>query len=222
MSTIPAPSRLPEALRDATWPLHREVERSELMRRLIAGRFDRAQYVALLVNLGVIYRALEPALERLARHPWLAPIRAPALARCAAIEADLRDLGSSASAAPARAATRYAERLGTLERAAPGLLAAHAYVRYLGDLSGGQRLARVVARTLGLQPPAGLRFYDFGGAAASAALAQEFRRGLASIPASGADEEALVDEACHAFRLHAELFDELLSLPASARAPAAR
>lgn len=38
---------------------------------------------------------------------------------------------------------------------------AHAYVRYLGDLSGGQFIRRRIAKAYGLEDSAGVSFYDF-------------------------------------------------------------
>jgi len=44
----------------------------------------------------------------------------------------------------------------------PGKLLAHAYVRYLGDLSGGQLVASKIRRVYGLPPPpGGTSFYEF-------------------------------------------------------------
>lgn len=205
---------LPDLLREATWPLHREVERSGLMRRILGGRFERAQYVALLYNLHAIYATLEPLLLRHAQHPWLAAIHDPRLFRADALRDDLRVLEGSpaetAAAEPLMPATHdYVARLQSLDRGAPQLLAAHAYVRYLGDLSGGQALARVVARALALTPPAGVRFYDFGPAAQVEQRAAAFRAGLAQIPADAAGAQQLATEAQCAFELHGALFREL-------------
>lgn len=209
MSTV-----LPDLLREATWQLHREVERSGLMRRILGGRFERAQYVALLHNLHAIYATLEPLLLRHAKHPWIAAIHDPALFRADALRDDLRVLeGSPAelvAAGPLRPAAReYVARLQSLDRGAPQLLAAHAYVRYLGDLSGGQALARVVARALALTPPAGVRFYDFGPPAQVEQRAAAFRAGLAQIPADATGAQQLATEAQRAFELHGALFREL-------------
>lgn len=69
------------------------------------------------------------------------------------------------------------------------LLLAHAYVRYLGDLNGGQTIKNSVAKAYGLDTSAldGLRFFDFDGpdgAVASAAelsrLTSSFRKGIDS------------------------------------------
>ena len=89
------------------------------------------------------------------------------------------------------------------------LIAAHAYVRYLGDLNGGQALQRVVARALGLQGHAGTAFYDFGDLATQRALALRFRAGLAAVDALAPDREAIVAEAVSAFERHERLFGQL-------------
>jgi heme oxygenase len=58
----------------------------------------------------------------------------------------------------------YTERLQTLSDSAdPSLLLAHAYVRYLGDLSGGQVIRRRVAEAyaIDIEDGSGLKFYEF-------------------------------------------------------------
>lgn len=58
------------------------------------------------------------------------------------------------------------------------LLLAHAYVRYLGDLNGGQTLKARVAKAYGLDAAAldGLRFFDFDGKDGSIATPAELSR----------------------------------------------
>lgn len=201
---------LPERLKTATRELHTEAERAGVMRRLVTGRLPRADYLRLMHNLAAIYDALEPALARHAAHPALAPVYDPALARRAALAADLALLAPQAKPPPLAPSTAaYVARLHRLDRSAPQQLLAHAYVRYLGDLSGGQVLQRVVGHSYGLTPPDGLRFYLFGDSAEVAARIGAFRRGLAAVPVSADDIDALVDEARAAFTLHAAMFREL-------------
>jgi heme oxygenase len=228
----PAPTNLAGRLREATQALHATVERTGLMHRLLRGQLDRRGYCRLLRNLQPIYVALEAGLSRHADHPGLAPLGCAALYRSAALSADLQALhgaGWDAEITRVEASTRYGEHLAALSEHAPAALAAHAYVRYLGDLHGGQLLARRVAQTLGLGPagdgaPAGspgrgevdgrgawpgLAFYDFGDAAAVGAHIGRFRAALGRID-DGADGAAgLVDEARDAFERHRLLFEQL-------------
>ena len=203
---------LAQRLKDETHTLHRAAERSRFMGALLQGRMDRPSYCALLRNLHAIYAALEPALERHAQHPSVAPVLLPGLWRRAALAADLQALHGAAWAealALQPACERYVQRLHELDAAQPGLLLAHAYVRYLGDLSGGQLLRGIVRRSL--QPPAGAgtAFYEFGTPAETLALVRAFRRGLDAVVVDAGTADALVAEAVLAFELHRSLFDEL-------------
>ncbi len=123
-------------LRQATAARHREVEDSALIRRLLRGQLDRHDYCRLLRNLHPIYATLEARLPETALPQ---AIRDPRLARRAALEADLESLhGPDWQRLPLTvAAHAYRAHLQTLDAVRLG---AHAYVRYLGDLAGGQPL----------------------------------------------------------------------------------
>jgi heme oxygenase len=173
---------------------------------------QRPAYCALLRNLHAIYAALEPALKRHARHAVLAPVFSPALARTDALAADLLALHGAGWADAfdmQPAAERYTQRLQELDATQPAMLLAHAYVRYLGDLSGGQMLRRIVA--VSMHPPVdtGTAFYDFGEPRETQALTQAFRVGLDKVVVDAASTDALVAEAVLAFQLHRALFEEL-------------
>ncbi len=203
-----------ERLKAETRTLHTAAERSRFMSELLRGRLERPAYCALLRNLSALYVELEAGLARHARHPLIAPVHAPALFRTAALARDLTTLHGAgwAHEIVLQAATvAYVARLRELDATQPGLLLAHAYVRYLGDLSGGQMLSGIVARSGALAGAGGVDFYDFGDPAATRALTDEFRAGLASVEADALQADALVDEARLAFGLHQRLFDELAS-----------
>lgn len=183
------------------------------MRLLLGGGLDRPHYCALLRALHAIYEGLEAALAQHAPHPLLAPVCLAGLARTDSLAADLHALHGERwlqDLAVPRVARRYARRLRLLARWHPPLLAAHAYVRYLGDLHGGQVLRTLVARSYALGAGPGTAFYAFGDRAATQALIGDFRQGLLEIgrrqPALG---DALVREARRAFEAHCLLFEEI-------------
>jgi len=199
-------------LKIATATMHRRVERTAFMAGLLRGQVDRRRYAGLLHNLQALYAALEDALTRHAATPGVAPVVMPELFRGRALVADLQALAGDSSwthAPLARATRQYVERLQELSAAKPSLLVAHAYVRYLGDLNGGQALRRVVARSLGLAGSTGTLFYDFGDSATQQRLVQRFRAGLETVAAQLKDTHALTDEALSAFERHEQLFEEL-------------
>ena len=205
----PSAGPLSLRLRSATRDLHRDAERAGLMAALLRGHVERERYARLLVNLHALYAALEPALEDCGTQPGFAAFGFAALRRAPALAADLASLQVHTPPALAPAMQAYVARLQRLAREQPALLVAHAYVRYLGDLNGGQVLGPKIGRALSIDA-GGLRFFDFGPPEASAAAAARFRAALDALPLADADEaQALLDEARWSFAQHVELFDEL-------------
>ncbi len=215
---------LAERLKSETRALHVGVERSAFMGRLLRGSLARPAYCALLRNLHSIYAALEPAMERHLANPVIAPLVLPGLWRALPLEHDLAALHGPdwRAAFPVAAATRaYVERLHELERTRPALLAAHAYVRYLGDLSGGQVLRGIVSRSIAGADAGAVAFYDFGDDERTLGLKRSFRSGIESIAVDEGGVSALVDEAAAAFVRHGQLFEELETAHPGVRGPGA-
>jgi heme oxygenase len=202
---------LTQRLRAATHDLHRIAEQSGMMRAMLRGQISRAEYVLLLRNLHALYTTLEHALEQHAASPAIAPLRMPLLDRSAALALDLdHHHGAGWRTLPVtREMLAYVSRLEEISKSRPALLAAHAYVRYLGDLSGGQMLSEMIGRAFGMPDNAGTAFYAFGDAAQVGALKEQFRAALDGLPLDPASADAVVAEAQAAFERHVALFMEL-------------
>lgn len=205
---------LDSALREATSALHRELERSPFMSRMLAGQLQSGEYLRWLDCLVLVYGALERGLQANAAHPVLAPFIRLGICRLPALEEDLAywQHRPHAAVAPAAAALAYANRLRTVAADEPELLLAHAYVRYLGDLSGGQPLRRAVAGMPDSAGGAGTAFYDFGSRPEVQALAEQLRAALrqaGTVATALGCFGSIVAEAVSAFRRHGELFAEL-------------
>lgn len=209
------PQDLVDRLRQETRTHHRAAEHAGIMPALLRGEIDASHYARLLHDLLAVYDSLELALRAHARHAVVGHVVFPALFRHDALVADLATLdhppGAGSPVTPA--AQALVERIRHLARDDPARLVAHAYVRYLGDLSGGQVLQRVVAGSTALGPGVGTRFYDFGSLEQARAHAQRFRAGLAAITADAALVDALVAEAQWSFTQHERLFEALAALP---------
>ena len=203
---------LAERLRDETRNLHSELERGIFMHALLRGQLSRATYCMLLRNLQAIYAALELALVSHATNPQVAPVFSPALFRSAALHHDLDALHGprwERALAIQPASRLYVGRLQQVHRTCPVLLVTHAYVRYLGDLSGGQLIKRKVSDSLQLAPGVGTAFYDFGDPDQTRSLTRAFRAGLDNITCDEAQLALIVVEAQRAFELHRSLFQQL-------------
>lgn len=193
---------LPQRLKAATRELHARAERSGVMAELLAGTVSRGAYIALLANLQALYGALETAFgHATGERPNLA-----ALSRSAALAADLHRFGASAPA-PAPATLDYAARLHALRDAGAHRLWAHAYVRYLGDLHGGQILSRMVRQRFA--PVDATRFYDFGDDAQVRLLREGLRTQLAALRLDAAQTGEVVAEAVWAFEAHCRIFEQI-------------
>lgn len=209
-----ASTGLAARLKDATRELHRQAERSGVMAELMQGRISRETYCLLLRNLQPIYSALEAGLD--AHHPTDPNVQRlwrPELRRLAALEHDLDHLHAGADwrrdLPVLGAAAEYAERLERLARTDPVLLIPHVYLRYLGDLHGGQMLARIVRQCLGLQGGLGTAFYAFGDAQLLERLKREFRAGLDGLVLTPEQADGVMEEACEGFSLHGRVFEEV-------------
>ena len=214
METSPG-AALSMRLKQATRELHVQAERSGVMVELLGARISRAAYCALLRNLHAMYAALEAALDAHADSPQLRGLCLPGLRRLPGLAHDLDRLHTGpwrSELALVPAALAYVQRLRALAQSAPVLLAAHAYVRYLGDLHGGQMLARRVQHCFDLDAEAGTAFYSFGDAAEVERLRHGLRAALDALALGPAEADALIAEACAAFRLHRQLFEELQPL----------
>jgi heme oxygenase len=203
--------QLAQRLRTATHGQHRVAEQSGVMQRLLRGQIGQQDYALLLRNLHALYASLEQALERNSSLPMVGPVRMPVLYRTAALADDLRHYhGEAWETLPlTKAITAYVARIEEVSEAEPQFLSAHAYVRYLGDLSGGQMLGQIVRDSLSPPDNVGTAFYAFGSAVEVEALKQRFRTALDELPLDSTVTEAVVREAKAAFDRHIALFTEL-------------
>jgi heme oxygenase len=210
-------------LRRATMADHREAETRTFISRLMGGEVPLAGFAALTAQYLIIYRELEAAAEQMRADETAAAFADPALDRVPALSADLEHLygpGWAEQVVPVEATARYAARLREQCHTSPVHFIAHHYVRYLGDLSGGQLVARRVAETYGLGRD-GLAFYRFDGIDDPKAYKAAYRSRLDALPYGEEQLNLLMAEAQLAFGLNAAIFAELGSDFPAGLAPAA-
>lgn len=204
-TTTRAPTALSVALREGTRSEHEAAEGTAFVDDLLRGRLDVAAYIDLAVQQQAIYAALEAAGTDLARHDDRArPLVMDELRRVPAIAADLHHL---LGRTPDLGGTRHPRVLAATRDYAVQLRAtgtdltrwvAHAYTRYLGDLSGGQVIHRALQRHYGLDE-AGLSFYRFPGPPGVKVLRDLYRARLDALPLTAEEHDDVVAEARRAF-----------------------
>src|SRR6476620_2970936 len=150
-------------LRDETADVHRAAERSAFISALLGGKLDLREYARLVVQLRAVYEALEDEVAA-STDAALAPLFAAELVRLPALTRDLEHLAGpswSGQLDVLPSAAAYADRIRLVARAEHEMLLAHHYVRYLGDLSGGQLIGRALRRIHHLPDERGTEGYRF-------------------------------------------------------------
>ncbi|MFC0680983.1 heme oxygenase (biliverdin-producing) [Lysobacter korlensis] len=197
-------------LRQASAEDHRATESRPFLTRLVEGSLSLDAYARYLGQLRWVYDALE------SRPCGDVDVFDARLRRRAAIESDLAALGvedADASHPPLPATARYAAHLSALA-GSPNRLdstvryLAHHYTRYLGDLSGGQAVAALVARHYGAAEHQ-LAFARFPELGPVVDAKRRYRERLNSIPLDETEVDELVREVRVAFAFNAAIFDEL-------------
>ena len=196
---------LSAALKSATNQAHEAAENSPFVTRLMAGDGTVEDFTNLTAQLQPVYAALEAALEQHAHHPVVAAVHDPVLTRSPRLAADLAALGAGErETLPATSA--YVGRLASVDR--PEALVAHHYVRYLGDLSGGQIVARLVARHYDI-PAEALTFYEFTEIAKPKVYKDGYRARLDALELSPEARQLILAEAVEAFHHNQAVFADL-------------
>lgn len=203
------------ALRDATAAAHKSAETSSFVTELLEGMACYSAFTMLTAQQLVVYRALETVLhEHYRDHPLLARVDDRRLDRVPEIERDLTTLVGSDfevrladGSLPIRDATAaYARALR--EEHSPEMILANHYVRYLGDLSGGQVIARLAQRHYGV-PEEAVHFYRFAGIDKLKVYKDRYRAALDTIAMTDEQRQRTLDHASRAFGFNEAVFADL-------------
>lgn len=198
-------------LRNETAAEHEAAERSAFMQRLVEGRLPLEHYRVLVAQYWFVYSALEQVADRWRSDGLVGGFVADELTRRPGLEADLTALYGRAwrtAIEPLPATTIYRDRLVTAAGRSREAFVAHHYTRYLGDLSGGRLVGRIVSRTYGFEEE-GIAFYQFPAIPDPKEFKAAYRRRLDEIGRGPIAHDELIAEARLAFRLNRELFAEL-------------
>jgi heme oxygenase (biliverdin-producing, ferredoxin) len=176
------------------------------MKCFLKGVVERQPLAKLLANLYFVYSTLEEYL------PKIEGIYLPELNRKANLEQDLayyygQDWQDQISATSA--GKSYVERIQTVAQDDPILLVAHAYTRYMGDLSGGQSLKKIIRSALNLPEDQGTALYEFPQISDKGAFKAKYREALNALALDQQTIERIVQEANYAFALNSNVLGSL-------------
>ncbi|OUL24410.1 heme oxygenase [Nostoc sp. RF31YmG] len=208
-------SELATRLREGTKHSHTMAENTAFMKCFLKGIVEKEPFRKLIANLYLVYSTLEEQLQRHSTHPVISLIYFPLLNRKTNLEKDLAFYYSEdwrEQILALEAGKAYVARIQEVANTEPALLVAHSYVRYMGDLSGGQSLKKIVRSAMDLPPNQGTGLHEFEALAtveAIRAFKAQYRDALNSLPVDDALAEKIVAEANYAFELNRNVVQEL-------------
>ena len=202
------------AIRAATWGDHGDRERATVMEDTMQMRASIEDYTELVAQHYFMYQALEEASKQLAADPRYAALHPAALVREQNIADDLQlllgdDWLGKIEAVEATASSADRIREIAAEGWIPGIVAHH-YTRYLGDLSGGQMIAKRMKKQHGFDRT-GIAFYDFTELGSIAEFKKIYREAL-DLLGEGLDEaerQRMIDEVRLAYRFNTQVFIDM-------------
>lgn len=202
-------------VREGTKHSHTMVENTAFMKCFLKGIVEKSFFRKLLADLYFVYSALEEELQRYQEHCIMGLIYFPELNRKANLEKDLAFYYGEnwrEEIKPSPAGKVYVARIHEIANTQPELLIAHAYTRYMGDLSGGQALRNIARSAMDLPDDQGTAMHEFEQLPtpeAKRAFKERYRQVLNSLPINEATIEKIVNEANYAFALNRDVFHEL-------------
>ncbi|MFL0769184.1 MAG: biliverdin-producing heme oxygenase [Prochlorococcus sp.] len=189
---------------------HHHAEGMAFSRALLDGKATALQLASLLRALAPAYSFLEENAPGLAYALGAEMIPWSDLARSKALQHDISMLTSLPVTPVSVAAGAWQEQLKLLARQAPHRLMAHVYVRYGGDLSGGQQLGSQANTILQSHGFSSLHFWMFDRPVQE--LKQGLHDGFEQLKLTDQEETELLEEADVAFQATQRLLAELEQL----------
>lgn len=175
------------SLRDLTSASHAKAEKHPFVKLIFSGNISKEDYLRYLFNQKIVYQVLEDHArdQKVLGHSLID------LERTKWIQKDIDDLleDTDVDLTLLDSTQKYIEYLDTI-KTDPKKLLSHIYVRHMGDLSGGQMIAKKV--------PGHGRFYIF-----------ENPDELKTVIRSAIDD-SMADEANVCFDFAIKLFDDLM------------
>jgi heme oxygenase len=201
------------AIRAASWSAHGDAEQAPYLTALTSGELDLRGYGAMVAQHHYAYEVLEAAADAMRDDPIAGPFVDDALTRGPALVADLVAIFGPNWAdeiAPSAATQAYCDRLREVCFTWAGGFVAHHYVRYLGDLSGGQYIRSSIERTYGIDAHSGTAFYEFADIADPTVFKDAYRARIDAAPWDAEERSRIVAEILLGYRHNT---DVLLQLP---------
>uniref|UniRef100_I3NBJ1 heme oxygenase (biliverdin-producing) n=1 Tax=Ictidomys tridecemlineatus TaxID=43179 RepID=I3NBJ1_ICTTR len=191
---------LSELHKEGTKEAHDRAENTQFVKDFLKGNIKKELFKLATTALYFTYSALGEEMHRHKDHPAFAHLYFPTeLHRKEALTKDMEYFfgGNWEELVKcSEAAQKYVERIHSIGQNEPELLVAHAYTRYMGDLSGGQVLKKVAQPALKLPSTGeGTQFYLFEHVDNAQQFKQSYRSRMNALDLNLKTKERIVEEA---------------------------
>lgn len=205
---------LADRMKAATERHHRLAERTGVVREILTKKINRETYLLYLRNLYPVYQAIEKDLSPSSQaSKILSPFLNEMLHRTRSIERDLNTISGDRSwknLALLKASEAYSDHINNQRIYNPVGLLGHIYVRYLGDMNGGQVLELLLKHSLNL-PNDAFSFYRYPAVVDIESFRGDYREMFNLSGLSDADDKLIIDTAIKAFEFNIALSNDVFS-----------
>ncbi len=200
--------KLIDRMKEATRAIHTTVENRQFIQDLIKGQASEKSYTQYLVDLRVIYGALEEALVNNKNDLKVAAIIIPELFRAEKLDKDIAHFSKEPIEA-SQEAQNFTLVIRDCRFYGLHKLVAYVYIRMLGDLFGGRDIGTAVREKWGDEAAS---FYDYSELMEKYNVeslpmfaGMTYRPAFNKLQLTVQEEEELIKECVHAFELTNEL-----------------
>ncbi|KAL0077857.1 heme oxygenase-domain-containing protein [Phycomyces blakesleeanus] len=220
--------QLASAMREGTKAIHKAAEESVFTKKFLKGDITLDEYGRYINSLYYVYSSMESLLEKYKNDPAVENIYFPEeLNRKEVLLKDLTHYYGKerlakiiAPSAMTPAIKTYVDAMEEACKVNPALLVAYSYTRYLGDLSGGQILAKRLKKSVlkvdekdsEWDSTKGLEFYYFDHIGNQNEFKALYRERLDGAKVSQKTKDLIIEEALKCFAFNIEVFDEIHEL----------
>lgn len=207
---------LHDELLKATDKAHKDAETSGFITDLMSGKLTKRDYLNYLVVLSPIYERMEQLFVQRHSQSLISHFDHRLLDRNERIKQDIAnistEIGIEIPIIKDACIENYLQTLN--ENLSEVELLAHHYIRYLGDLSGGQAIAKLMARNYQIAESC-LNFYDFKELGDIVFYKKRYRDLLNLSLVTSEQKNLFINTVVNIYKLNRNLFDFLQTLTES-------
>jgi len=202
---------LADELKLRTAKLHKLAERTGIVADLLNRSASMSDYILYIRNLISIYQSLEKPFVHLANAETLTPFFDNRIKRSDHLISDLDNMVSRdvwTKLPLMKGTTIYKAHIDHMANTTPQALIGHLYVRYLGDLNGGQLLQHVLIESFNFDKRS-LSFYNYPEIKDLKLYRLQYRDKFNSLSINSTERKQIINTAIKAFEFNIHISKEI-------------